>query len=270
MIMKKVAQRFFACIDNDLYHADGDWWWQEDSPLHLIQCSVNPARLRYFNRILSSAFKGTPQGKTALEVGCGGGLLSEELARMGFAVTGIDPSEHSLRIAAEHAKASKLRVHYVKGTGEILPYRDNSFDSVFCCDVLEHVRDVPEIISEISRVLRPGGVFCYDTFNRTFISKLVAINIAQDWKWWAFVPPKLHVWEMFIKPCEIKSLLGHNYLEWQEHRGMEPNVSYLYVLHYLRQRARGRLSYKDLGERLYMVESENMNVMYMGYAVKRR
>ena len=73
---------------------------------------------------------------------------------------------------------------------------------------------------------------------------------------------------MFIKPDELKSLLGQNNLEWKEHKGMDLNVSLLDFLRYLRKRARGELTYKDLGEKLFMVESNNMNIMYMGYAIK--
>jgi 2-polyprenyl-6-hydroxyphenyl methylase/3-demethylubiquinone-9 3-methyltransferase len=266
--VNKVSQVIYDLIDNDLYHADDDIWWQSGSTFYLMQCSVNPARVGYFKKKLFDELKVNPQGKTALEVGCGGGILSEEIARMGFYVTGIDPSEHSLQIATSHAKASSLRINYEKGIGEALPCPDNSSDIVFCCDVLEHVRDVPKVVSEIFRVLKPGGIFCYDTLNRTFLSKLVAINISQVWKRWAFAPPNLHVWEMFIKPDELKSLLGQNNLEWKEHMGMELNVSFLQFLRYLRKRARGVLTYKDLCERLFVVESSNMNIMYMGYAIK--
>jgi 2-polyprenyl-6-hydroxyphenyl methylase/3-demethylubiquinone-9 3-methyltransferase len=267
--VKRVAQEIYDRIDNDLYHAHGDRWWQSDSPLYLIQSSVNPARVGYLKKKLFNDLKVSPQGKAALEVGCGGGILCEEIARMGFDVTGIDPSEHSLQIATSHAKGSRLRINYEQGTGEALPYRDNSFDIVFCCDVLEHVRNLPKVISEISRVLKPGGVFCYDTLNRTFMSKLVAINISQVWKRWAFAPPNLHVWEMFIKPDELKSLLRQSNLEWKEHRGMELNVSLLTFLRYLRKRAKGVITYKELGQRVVLVESSNINIMYMGYAIKR-
>jgi 2-polyprenyl-6-hydroxyphenyl methylase/3-demethylubiquinone-9 3-methyltransferase len=258
----------YYLIDNDLYDEEGDIWRQSNSPFYLMQCSVNPTRLGFFKRKLLNELNIDPQGKSALEVGCGGGILTEEIALMGFDVTGIDPSERSIKAAAGHANASGLRISYEKGMGEALPYRDDAFDIVFCCDVLEHVRDVPKVISEISRVLKPGGFFCYDTLNRTLLSKLVAINISQHWKRWAFAPPNLHVWKMFIKPDELKSLLGQNNLEWKEHIGMEPNVSLLKVLRYLRKRAKGLLTYKDMGKKLYMVESRNMNIMYMGYAVK--
>jgi 2-polyprenyl-6-hydroxyphenyl methylase/3-demethylubiquinone-9 3-methyltransferase len=233
-----------------------------------MQCSVNPTRLNFFKRKIFTELNIKSQGKSALEVGCGGGVLTKEIALMGFDVTGIDPSEQSIKIAAGHANAGGLRISYETGIGEALPYRDAAFDIVFCCDVLEHVRDMPKVISEISRVLKPGGLFCYDTLNRTLLSKLVAINISQYWKRWAFAPPNLHVWKMFIKPDELKLLLGQNNLEWKEHMGMVLNVSILTALRYLRKRARGLLTYKELGSNVYMVESRNMNIMYMGYAVK--
>ncbi|HEX7502266.1 MAG TPA: bifunctional 2-polyprenyl-6-hydroxyphenol methylase/3-demethylubiquinol 3-O-methyltransferase UbiG [Acidobacteriota bacterium] len=267
--MKNVTQETYERIDNDLYLAAGDVWRQPDSPFCLMQSSFNPARVGYFKRKLFAELNVDPQGKAALEVGCGGGILCEEIARMGFEVTGIDPAAQALRMAAGHARAVGLRIAYEQGSGEAIPYRDDSFDIVFCCDVLEHVRDVPQVVAEISRVLKPGGVFCYDTLNRTFLSKLVAINIAQVWKRWAFAPPNLHVWEMFIKPKELKSLLGRNNLEWKEHRGLGPNVSALKFLGYLRQRARGALTYKELGERLFAVESGNLGIIYIGYAIKR-
>jgi len=256
-------------IDNSIYHAENDPWWQPDSALYMLKTSINPVRVGYFKKILFNELKVAPIGSTALEVGCGGGILCEEIARMGFDTIGVDPSEQSLHIARKHAETSGLEIGYEKGVGEALPFPDTTCDIVFCCDVLEHVRDLPKVISEISRVLKPGGVFCYDTINRTFISKMISINVAQKWKRWAFMPLNLHSWEMFIKPAEIKALLQHNNIDWREHRGTAPNASYLKVLYYLRKRARGEWSYKDLGEKLLLVESRDMNIMYMGYAIKR-
>lgn len=266
--MKKVTQKIYDRIDNDFYNEDGDRWWRSDSPLYLLQCSINPTRVGYYKKILFTKLNLNPQGKSALEVGCGGGLLCEEIARMGFDTNGIDPSEHSLRTAVIHAEASGLRINFEIGTGEALPYRDKSMDIVFCCDVLEHVSDLAKVISEISRILKPGGIFCYDTLNRTLLSKLVAIKISQEWSRWAFAPQDLHVWKMFIKPRELKSLLGKNNLEVKEQKGMQLNVSFLKFLRCLRKRAQGVLTYKDIGKKLFMVESENMSIMYMGYAIK--
>jgi 2-polyprenyl-6-hydroxyphenyl methylase / 3-demethylubiquinone-9 3-methyltransferase len=266
--VQRVAQEIYDRIDNELYDSDRESWWEPDSALYLIQCSLNPARVGYLKKRLFEVLELDPHGKTALEIGCGGGMLCEEIARLGFDTVGIDPSQRSLDIARDHAARSGLSVDYQCGTGEGLPYRDKAFDVVFCCDVLEHVRDLPQVISEVSRVLKPGGVFCYDTINRSFRSWLVAINISQVWKRWAFLPPRLHVWGMFIRPEEMKLLLGRNNLTWQEHRGLEPNVSLFSVLRCLRRRARGELSYRELGEKLHLVETGNTGMMYLGYAVK--
>jgi 2-polyprenyl-6-hydroxyphenyl methylase / 3-demethylubiquinone-9 3-methyltransferase len=266
--MQKTSADVYQRIDNQLYNANGDIWWKPDTVLYLLKTSINPWRVGYSSRIIQQSGI-DPKGKTALEVGCGGGILTEEICKMGFTTTGIDPSEESLRTASNHAKEGGLSIQYDKGTGEHLPYGDHSYDCIFCCDVLEHVQDLPKVISEFSRVLKPGGILFYDTLNRTFISKLVAIKIWQEWKRWAFMPPNLHVWEMFIKPAEIKELLAANGLEWKEHKGSSPNVSIPTMLRYLRKRAKGEWTYADLGERFKLVESKDMNILYAGYAIKK-
>ena len=266
--MKKMAQSECSRIDNAFYDKESAQWWQPDSSLYLMKTSVNPVRVGYTRRKLQELGI-DPAGKAALEVGCGGGVLSEEIARMGFTSTGIDISEPSLRVASEHSRSDGLRIAYVAGRAESLPCRENTFDAVFCCDVLEHVCSVPQVISEIGRVLKVGGLFLYDTLNRTLLSKLIAIKVSQEWRRWAFMPPNLHVWEMFIKPGELKLLLAKNNLEWKEHRGIEPGLSIPRVLHTLRKRVKGQLSYKDISMRLPLVESSSLKMMYMGYAIKR-
>jgi len=266
--MEKINQDVYNKINNNLYNAEGDIWWQPDTILHLLKTSINPWRVGYSKSIIEKLGI-EPKGKTALEVGSGGGILTEEICKMGFATTGIDPSDNSLKTAKNHADASGLNIKYDKGTGEQLPYPDNTFDCVFCCDVLEHVRDLPKVISEISRVLKPNGIFFYDTLNRTFISKVVAIKIWQEWKRWAFMPPNLHIWKMFIKPGEIKKLLSQNGFEWKEHKGSQPNVSIPKMLGYLRKRTKGEWTYGDLGKNFRLVESNDMNILYAGYAIKK-
>jgi 2-polyprenyl-6-hydroxyphenyl methylase/3-demethylubiquinone-9 3-methyltransferase len=266
--MEAIAKSVYKRIDNNLYNAQGDIWWRPDTILYLLKTSINPWRVGYASKVLKKLGI-DPKGKTALEIGSGGGILTEEIYKMGFTTTGIDPAQESVNTATNHAKSAGLNIRYEKGVGEQLPYPDNSFDCVFCCDVLEHVRDLPKVIAEISRVLKPGGVFIYDTLNRTFISKLVAIKIWQEWKRWAFMPPNLHVWEMFIKPDEIKQLLQQNGFEWKEHIGSQPNVSIPTMLGYLRKRAKGEWTYGQLGEKFWLVESKDMNILYGGHAVKK-
>ncbi len=203
-----------------------------------------------------------------LEVGCGGGILTEEIAKLGYNITGIDPSVSSLRAAIEHSREANLNIRYETAAGENLPFHDCSFDVVLCCDVLEHVEDLPAVVSEISRVLKNGGVFIYDTFNRTMMSKISAIKVLQEWKRWAIMPQNIHVWEMFIRPNEMKAILKENKLIWKEHRGLKPNISYLRMLNILRERALGKLTYEEFGEKFLMVESRNTQIMYMGHAVK--
>jgi 2-polyprenyl-6-hydroxyphenyl methylase/3-demethylubiquinone-9 3-methyltransferase len=267
--MRKISQAIYDRIDNGVYAVQSDQWWQPESAWYQMTVTFNPARVGYAKKILIERLKIDPQATAALEVGCGGGFLTEEIARMGFATTGVDPSGPSLRVAAEHARQSGLDIRYLTGTGESLPFEDRSFGAVFCCDVLEHVRDLSKVISEISRVLKPGGVFNYDTLNRTWASLLVAIKIGQVWKRWAFFPPNLHAWRMFIKPGEMKSLLRQNGLEWKEHRGMMPDVPIPRLLGYLRKRAKGEWTYAELAGRVRMIESRITAVQYMGYAVKK-
>jgi 2-polyprenyl-6-hydroxyphenyl methylase/3-demethylubiquinone-9 3-methyltransferase len=267
--MRKVSQAVYDRIDNAVYDAQSDQWWHPESPWYQMIVTFNPARVGYAKRILLDRLKIDPRGVAALEVGCGGGVLTEEIARMGFDATGVDPSEPALLVAAAHARESRLRIRYLQGAGESLPFEDGSFGVVFCCDVLEHVRDLPAVVAEISRVLKPGGVFYYNTINRTWASLLGAIKVMQEWPSLAFVPPNLHVWKMFIRPREMKSLLRQNGLAWKEHRGMMPGVPIPRLLGYLRKRARGEWSYPELAGRVRMIESRITAVMYMGYAVKR-
>jgi 2-polyprenyl-6-hydroxyphenyl methylase/3-demethylubiquinone-9 3-methyltransferase len=265
--MQKVPEETYSRINNDIYNQEGDRWWQPDFSLNLIKTFLNPLRVGYANKIFAR-LKINSGKKSALEVGCGGGILSEEIVKLGFITTGIDPAQQSIDTASKHAAVSGLEINYINGTGEALPFPDDTYDVVFCCDVLEHVQDLPKVISEISRVLKPGGVFLYDTINRTFLSKLVAIKVLQEWTRWAIMPSRLHEWNMFIKPEEIKLLLLQNHLIWKEHRGIIPDISVLKILHYLHRRVKGELTYEEFGNKFRLVESDNTYVMYMGYAVK--
>ena len=265
----RVSPEVYARIDNDLYSVRSDEWWEPGSPFHQMMVSFNPPRVGYVRRVLFDVLKIDPRGKRALEVGSGGGCLSEDIARLGFDMTGVDPSERSVETAVDHARASGLRIHYERAAGESLPYPDASFDVVLCCDVLEHVRDLPKVISEAARVLKPGGFFFYDTYNRTFVSWLAVIKVSQEWSRWAFLPPRVHQWRMFIKPRELKALLSAHCLEWREHRGLLPNGSIPGVLSCLRKRAKGEWTYVDLSRRIGLVESRFTAGMYIGHAVKR-
>jgi 2-polyprenyl-6-hydroxyphenyl methylase / 3-demethylubiquinone-9 3-methyltransferase len=254
-------------IDNDLYDRLADTWWRENGFLNLLQTTLNPWRLPYFKRILGQ-LQIDPDGSRALDVGCGGGLLTEEIAAMGFCVTGIDPSVRSLEIARAHAAQESLRIEYRVGYGHDLPFENESFDVVFCCDVLEHVTEWDAVIRDIARVLRGGGVIMYDTINRTFASKLRSIFIAQEWKWTRYAPPDTHVWEMFITPDEIAESFERHGLAQKDITGTAAKGNPFQALRLVRQYSRGKISSVDFGRGIDMTEGPILSGSYMGYAVK--
>jgi 2-polyprenyl-6-hydroxyphenyl methylase/3-demethylubiquinone-9 3-methyltransferase len=254
-------------VNNDVYRRLGHAWWADDvGEFSTLRFWINPVRLGYFERVAGRERVIERGRRKLLDVGCGGGLLAEELARVGFEVTGIDPAPESIETARAHASASGLPIEYLTGAGERLPFADASFDHVACCDVLEHVDDVGRVVGEIARVLRPGGLFFYDTINRTFVSKMAVIKVMQEWRSTAFAEPDSHVWEKFIKPSELFERCG---LEQQEMRGILPRRNPIGTLLDFRRRAQGRITFEELGRRLAFQESDHLDGSYMGYAVRR-
>ncbi len=255
-------------VDNDLYNQPGDIWWGETGALSLLRTALNPARFGYFRQVLTARLKRDFLGLRVLDVGCGGGLLAEEFARLGCAVTGIDPSAPSIETARAHASRSGLAIAYQVGAGEQLPFADASFDLVCCCDVLEHVSDLERVIAETARVLAPGGVYCFDTINRTLFSKFVTIKLFQEWRATAFLPRHLHSWEQYIKPAELKRLLARHGLAPQEIIGMTPAANPLTLLWLLRRYKRGTLSFQQLSAAARFKAGGHTLAAYLGYALK--
>jgi 2-polyprenyl-6-hydroxyphenyl methylase/3-demethylubiquinone-9 3-methyltransferase len=257
-------------VDNDLYRRLGHAWWDDDvGQFSTIRFFVNPVRFSYFKHVLDREREIACAKRKLLDVGCGGGLLAEEFARVGLEVTGIDPAPETIETARAHAFASGLSIKYQIGSGEHLPFPEGSFDHVACCDVLEHVDDVDRVIGEVARVLRPGGLFFYDTINRTFISKIAIIKVMQEWPSTAFAAADMHVWERFIKPAELVTLFERHGLEQREMRGIVPRRNPIAILLDFRRRVQGRITFKELGRRLDFQESEHLEGSYMGYAIRR-
>jgi 2-polyprenyl-6-hydroxyphenyl methylase/3-demethylubiquinone-9 3-methyltransferase len=254
-------------VDNQLYDRLSDTWWDERGFLNVLRSALNPARFGYMRGVLTT-LRIDPVGRRTLDVGCGGGLLAEEFARLGCRVTGIDPSEPSLEVARAHAQQSGLEIEYGRGVGEELPFDDGSFDTVYCCDVLEHVQDLGRVIAETARVLRPGGVYLYDTLNRTLRSRLIGIKLWQDWKATAFMEPNLHDWRMFIKPQELHELLSQNALAPGPIQGIASGRNPVALIRLLRRRAQGDMTYGEFGRELQLRESRDQSILYAGYAVR--
>jgi 2-polyprenyl-6-hydroxyphenyl methylase / 3-demethylubiquinone-9 3-methyltransferase len=255
-------------IDNDVYNRLGGTWWDDDAVLGTLRVNLNPGRFAYFRRVMQDVLHVQPNAADVLDVGCGGGLLAEEFARLGCRVTGVDPSARSIETAAAHARQSGLVIDYRVGVGERLPFDDGSYAVVYCCDTLEHVDDVNQVVREIARVLEPGGVLLYDTINRTFASKLVMIKILQDWNVTSIMPRNLHVWTKFITPDELRQTLSRNGLANQETVGLSPVANPLALFVALARRKRGALSIQELGRWARHRQSRDLSMTYMGYALK--
>jgi 2-polyprenyl-6-hydroxyphenyl methylase/3-demethylubiquinone-9 3-methyltransferase len=242
-------------------------WWDESGFLHTL-AALNPARFGYMRRVLVDELRLAPVGLRALDIGCGGGLLAEEFARLGCAVMGVDPSVESLVRAQAHAASQGLAIGYWCATGEALPFVDESFDIVYCCDVLEHVTDWRQVIAETARVLKPGGTYLYDTINRTHRSRLIVLKLLQEWRWTALMPPRLHDWHMFIRPAELRHELEHQGLVPGGLTGLKPRANPLRLVRTLRRRKRGLLSYAAAVREMDLGESPDTSVSYVGYARK--
>jgi 2-polyprenyl-6-hydroxyphenyl methylase/3-demethylubiquinone-9 3-methyltransferase len=255
-------------IDNDVYNRHADEWWDDDSVLAMLRTFVNPGRVPYYERVFVERVRLDAVRTPLLDVGCGGGLMSEEFARMGFAVHGLDASRGSIATARRHAATQGYEIDYAVGDAAALPYPDASFGAVACCDVVEHVADVDRVLGEVARVLRPGGVLVYDTPNRTWISKLTTIKVAQDWTPVACFPPDLHVWSMYLKPRELVAALGRHGLVNAEIRGLRPRGNPLRMLWSARALKTGRIDVGEFGRRHAFRESRDTSGQYMGYAVK--
>ncbi|NLT32373.1 MAG: 3-demethylubiquinone-9 3-O-methyltransferase [Acidobacteria bacterium] len=257
-------------VDNSLYrNRAASWWDDDDGAFSTIRHFINPARCNWFRRVLEVRPPSGAGAPTLIDVGCGGGYLAEEFARMGCRVTGVDAAPESLTAARRHSAASRLDIDYVGGRAERLPFPAASFDLAACCDVLEHVDSPDIVIAEIARVLRPGGLFFFDTINRTLRSRIAVIGAMQNWRATAFVPPDTHAYRNFIKPRELKWMLETNRLIPGEMRGLSPHCHPLSALLDLHRRARGAISFEELGRRLAFGPSGDLSISYIGYAKKK-
>lgn len=252
-------------VDNAIYDRMPGAWWSDDSFMALLRNAVNPPRFAYFREVLGERFARKPEALSVLDVGCGGGLLSERFAGLGCAVTGIDQSLPTLAAAREHARGAGLAIDYRRGDAQALPFAAAQFDIVCCCDVLEHVDDVDRVVGEIARVMKPGGVFFFDTINRTWRSRFLAIKLAQDWAPIRFMPRNLHVWAQFIRPHELAASLTRHGLPVHEFAGLSPALNPLSALAFLRMKL-GRISFGELGHAVVLAKSRDLSLSYMGFA----
>lgn len=195
------------------FTAMAEEWWDpagKFKPLH----KFNPVRLGYIREHMLAHFgrDGTDlrpfQGLSILDVGCGGGLLCEPLARLGATVTGIDAAERNIAIARIHAEQSGLDIEYRATTSEALAAEGAQFDMVLNMEVVEHVDNVPLFIKSCADLVKPGGLMLTATLNRTARAWALAIIGAERVLRW--LPKGTHDWNKFLTPEEIETLLKRN------------------------------------------------------------
>ncbi|MGY6697338.1 MAG: bifunctional 2-polyprenyl-6-hydroxyphenol methylase/3-demethylubiquinol 3-O-methyltransferase UbiG [Roseinatronobacter sp.] len=183
--------------DLTIYDTVADDWWSDRLRWVRTLKAMVPGRLAWFDRQIDWS------GKRVLDLGCAGGFMAEALAERGAEVTGIDPAAKAIEAARAHAAQTGHQIRYDVGVGEALPYADAGFDAVVCVDVLEHVQDLAQVLAEVSRVLRPGGLFLFDTINRNPLARFVTITMAEDVL--RVLPKGTHDPAMFITPAELRS-----------------------------------------------------------------
>lgn len=185
--------------DLTIYDRVADQWWSDEIRWVRTLKNLVPGRLKWFDRHVDW------KGRDVLDLGCAGGFMAEALAARGATVTGIDPAADAIAAARQHAAQGGLSIAYDVGVGEALPYADAAFDVVVCVDVLEHVADLHMVLAEIARVLRPGGLFLFDTINRNPLARLATITMAEDVL--RLLPRGTHDPAMFIRPAELRAAM---------------------------------------------------------------
>ncbi len=215
-INKKEIEKFSKIAD--------EWWNPEGKfkPLH----KFNPIRIKYIKENIINKFKlknrvNPLSGINILDIGCGGGLLSEPMARMGANVTGIDASDKNIKVANLHSKKNKLKINYLCSSPEKLKVK-KKFDVILNMEIIEHVENINFFLKSCSGLLKKDGLMFVATINKTFKSYIFAIVGAEYVLRW--LPIGTHEWEKFVKPEDLQRILIKNNLHLSKLDGMNFNI----------------------------------------------
>ena len=185
-------------------------WWDPKGPMKVLH-KFNPVRLSYIRDEACRRFGRDPrsarslEGITILDVGCGGGVLSEPLARLGASVTGLDPAPTNISVARLHAERAGVSVDYRNETVEAVAARGETFDMVLAMEVVEHVADMQAFLDACTSAVKPGGALAMATLNRTLRSFALAIVGAEYVLGW--LPRGTHEWDKFVTPDELTAAI---------------------------------------------------------------
>ncbi len=205
--MGTVNQKEIAQFAKDSSH-----WWDEDGPFKPLH-RLNPARLSYIKEQICTA-RGLDRqslkpfrGLSILDIGCGGGLVCEPMARLGADVTGVDADTNAINVACTHAKQSGLEIDYRATSTDVLVQSKQKFDVVLALEIVEHVGDVDKFVGDCVDLCKKGGLVVFSTLNRTpksFLLGKVAAEYILGW-----VPVGTHDWKKFLKPSEMAKAIRH-------------------------------------------------------------
>ena len=202
-------------------------WWDPKGPMAALH-KFNPVRVAYVRDLAAAKFGRDPKkldslkGLRILDIGCGAGILSEPLARLGADMVGADPAEENIAAAIEHADQSSIAIDYRATTAEALAEAGESFDIVLAMEVVEHVVDVKAFIATCASMVRPGGMMFAATLNRTLKSFALAIVGAEYVLRW--VPRGTHQWDKFVTPAELERAYERAGLDVTGERGVIYNL----------------------------------------------
>ena len=195
-------------------------WWNPKGPMASLH-QVNPVRLAFLRDAIDAHWPDAARaarplaGKSALDIGCGAGLLCEPLARLGGAVTGVDAAAENVAAASAHAEGVGLDIRYM--AGEVASLDIGSFDLVTCVEVIEHVADKSAFLRDVATRLAPGGLLVMSTPNRTAASRVLLVGAAEAV---GYVPRGTHRWSDFVTPEELAALLAEAGLTVTAQRGI--------------------------------------------------
>ncbi len=200
-------------------------WWDTDGPFWPLH-RLNAFRVEYIRRHLAATFDRDPtaerplEGLHILDIGCGGGILSESMAALGASVTGIEVTEKNVRVAQLHAQWSGLSIDYRLVTVEDLAKAGEQFDVVLNMEVVEHVEHLADFLADCGRVVRPGGLMVVASINRTLAAYLIAIIGAERVLRW--LPKGTHHYRKLVRPAQVQTSLGDGF-ELKDRTGVRVN-----------------------------------------------